>query len=131
MAFIIVLLLLILFTYAYHLALTISVIGIILLGAFLPLQNNQQAIVSTFELNNQGLCTFDDEMHYQLQASSRFSFVGCWLILQPVLTANTPFYSKNKIRKRLLFIYRDSLSQQDFSRLSNVIAQLDHQTVSF
>jgi len=126
-AFVFVLLLLVLFTYAYHLALTISVIGIILFGFLLSKPNNQHAIISTFELNNQGLCTFEDKNHYQLQANSRFSFLGCWLILQPVLTVDVFFYPKNKARKKLFFIYRDSLSQQDFSRLSNVITQLNHQ----
>lgn len=140
------------FTYAYHLALAIAVIGLVILGLLLPNKSAQAVIcsnvnvlniaVSSFELNSQGICSFDGNNYYQLQASSRFSFLGCWLVLQqltaqpltaqPITTVNSMFNAKSSINKSnntktRVFIYRDSLSNQDFSRLSTVISQLNHQ----
>lgn len=125
------------FTYAYHLALAIAVIFCIILGLLLPNISAQSAIcssdiVSNFELNRQGRCSFDGKNHYQLQASSRFSFLGCWLTLQPltaqpITTVNSMFNAKGSNNQSRVFIYRDSLSNQDFSRLSTVISQLNHQ----
>ena len=124
------LILLIFFTYAYHVALVVAVMTFVLLGFLLTKHRTSDVIVSRFELNSQGLCSFDDTEHYQLQANSRFSFLGCWLVLQP-LTAQ-PLSAVNSIvndnytfKATKFFIYRDSLSEQDFSRLSNVISQLN------
>ena len=121
-----VLLLLTFFTYAYHIALTIAVLAIMLLGLLLTKYNNQQPIVLRFELDSQGQCSFEGETFYQLHTSSRLSFLGVWLVLQPMSAVNTMFNVKNKSTKTLLFIYRDSLSKQDFSRISHVISQLNH-----
>ncbi len=123
-AFVFVLLLLIFFTYAYHVALSIAVVVTLLLGLALSKKNNQQNIVSTFELNSQGQCLFERDTYYQLHVNSRVSFLGCWLFLQPISAMDKMFHVKNNKAKKLLFIYRDSLSKQDFSRLSNVISQL-------
>lgn len=126
-----VLLLLIFFTYAYHLALALAVVTFLLLGFMLTKQSSDHVTVSKFEVNSQGLCSFEGNKHYQLQPSSRFGFLGCWLILQP-LTAqpttavNAMLNMSHNRSKTMFFIYRDSLSKQDFSRLSNVIAQLNH-----
>jgi len=110
----------------------------VLLGFLLAKQRSHHIIVSTFELNNQGLCTFDGNNHYQLQVNSRFSFLGCWLVLQPLtaqpltvqpmFAVNSIFNDNNTSKETRFFIYRDSLSQQDFSRISNIITQLDHQS---
>jgi hypothetical protein len=122
-----VLLLLLFFTYAYHLALAIAVTTFLLLSFLLAKPSSQNVIVSTFELNSQGGCSFDGNIHYQLQASSRFSFLGCWLTLQPLIAQPmTAVNASNSNQKKLFFIYRDSLSSEDFSRISNVISQLNH-----
>jgi len=121
-----ILLSLLFFTYAYHLTLAIAVSAFVLLGLLLANKSSQPIIVSRFELNSQGLCSFDENNYYQLQANSRFSFLGCWLILQPMTTVNSMFNVKNNNPKTNFFIYRDSLSKQDFSRISKVISQLNH-----
>lgn len=122
------LLVLIFFTNAYHLALTIAVFVIVLVGLLLVKQNNQQVIVSRFELTRQGVCSFDDKVDYQIQRSSRLSFLGGWLILQPMPLASTMFNAKDNDSNKLIFIYRDSLSKQDFSRIAQVINQLNYQS---
>ena len=129
---ILALLLLTFFTYAYYLSLTIAVFGVGLLGFLLAKQCKQQVVISTFDLTDQGQCLFEDEGNYQLHVSSRCSFLGCWLVLQPISAVGTlfvakKFVAKNKRVKKLFFIYRDSLSRHDFSRLAKVIAQLSHQ----
>lgn len=118
--------LLIFFTYAYFLVLSIATISSVLLGVFLAQQNNQQDTISTFELNDQGQCIFDGNNYYQIQQGSRFSFLGYWLILQPISVINTMFDIESNSSKTLFFIYQDSLNKQDSSRLSNVISQLNH-----
>ncbi len=137
-----ILLLLLFFTYSYHLALVVAVLTFLVLGFLLAKQRVEHVVVSKFEINRQGLCSFNSSSfddfsfygnkYYQLQASSRFSFLGCWLALQPlaaqpISAVNTMCNTKNNNKKRMLFIYRDSLSNQDFSRLSNVISQLNSQ----
>jgi len=119
------LLMLIFFTYAYLLALSIAVIFIILFG-LLNAKINQQPIDSTFEINSQGLCSFEDNNIYQVQANSRFSFLGCWLVLQTLPSNGLLLNTEKNNFKNVLFIYRDSLSKQDFSRLSRIISQLNH-----
>lgn len=130
-ALVCILILLTFFTYAYHLALTIAVAGVVLLGLLLAKQNSSQVMISTFELNDQGQCSFEDDNHYQLHLSSRYSFLGCWLVLQPISTAGALFQAKKTTKSnsatKLFFIYRDSLSKQDFSRISKVITQLYRQ----
>ncbi|MBU2869620.1 hypothetical protein, partial [Colwellia sp. E2M01] len=58
---------------------------------------------------------------YQLLAQSRFSFLGCWLIMQP---KNDPLQKSTQVLPKQLFIFRDSVSAQDFSRLAKIIKQL-------
>ena len=126
-----IVLLLAFYTYAYHLALALTVVTFVLLGFLLAVQNPQKVIVSRFELSSQGICAFDDNHYYQLQSNSRFSFLGCWLILQPLTaqpttSVNSLFKANKNNSKRLFFIYRDSLNNQDFSRLTKVISELNH-----
>lgn len=114
-------------TYAYHLALVIAFIAMLLISLFRRRESKHQQNVSTFELTSQGQCLFDDQSCYQIQASSRQSFLGCWLVLQLIPNNHVLFNTHNSNPKRLLFLFRDSLSPQDFSRLSNVITQLAYQ----
>lgn len=118
------------FTYAYHLALIITVLFCFLSGWWLSSHKAKSQIKLIFEISSQGVCAFDNNHRYQLLESSRFSFFGCWLVLQPVITTDKIFRGFNgknsRGKSKVLFIYRDSLSQQDFSRLSNIIAQLSN-----
>ena len=127
-----VLLLLTFFTYAYHLVLTLAVIGIVLLGFLLTKQSRSQDAITAFKLTSQGQCSFAGNNHYQLHLNSRCSFLGCWLVLQPVVTVNSLSEQRQAAKTgsetKLLFIYRDSLSKQDFSRISQVITHLHHQS---
>lgn len=121
----------------YILTLTALVLTFLLFGVILT-NKSEQKIVSVFELNNQGDCIFESDAyqtknssgnynsinHYQLLAGSRFSFLGCWLLLQPIV-GNTGFNADYSQAKKRVFIYRDSLSELDFSRLSNVITHLN------
>ncbi len=60
---------------------------------------------------------------FQLLANSRYSFFGCWLYMTPL-----PVTINKKSKTKQLFIYRDSLSAKDFSRLSQVIRSLSSST---
>jgi hypothetical protein len=122
-----VLLPLFLFTYAYHLALVIVVLTLFLFGLWISKKPVQFVTGVNFELSREGDCSFKGNELYQLQESSRLSFLGCWLILQPKTPANSIFNNNKAHKNKTLFIYRDSLSKQDLSRLANVIAQLNHQ----
>ncbi len=128
-----VLLAVLFFTHAYHQVLAVAVMTFVLLGLMFAKQSAEHIIVSRFELNSQGLCSFGGNNYYQLQANSRFSFLGCWLVLQPLKAPSMAAVSsilnlKNTSKKSSFFIYRDSLSKQDFSRITQVINQLEHQS---
>ncbi len=94
-------------------------------------------------LDKHGVCSFEHTLgntvdstvdivdikeQFQLLTSSRYSFFGCWLHMQPLsnISSTAPlfFVINKKRKKKLLFIYRDSLSAVDFSRLSQVIRNL-------
>lgn len=88
--------------------------------------------INHFNLQVNGCCIFYDDHHvkvqpmqYQLAKSSRVSVLGCWLcfeqqsgnaIITPLAHANKP--------PQHWFVYRDSLSAQDYSRLTRVINNL-------
>jgi len=121
------LLLLLYFSYAYHLTLVIAVFTLVVLGVLMAQQKGRQVKVEyQFELTPQGICTFDGETYFQLQTSSRLSFLGCWLTLIPITAKNTFLANKHK----QLFIYRDSLCEQDFSRISRVLKDLGSSSIS-
>ncbi|ALO35723.1 hypothetical protein CMT41_14105 [Colwellia sp. MT41] len=87
--------------------------------------NNASAISRSFTLTaTGGFYLAGSPTSYQLLAASRVSFIGCWLVMvpsEPILTPRSN--AANNIPKQL-FIYRDSFSKQDFSRLARVIKQL-------
>lgn len=70
-------------------------------------------------ITQQGVIQFDNlednSMNFQLTPYSRVSFLGCWLII------SSPGSSK-KVKTK--FIFKDSLSSADYSRLSRVITAL-------
>mgnify|MGYP007014079925 FL=1 len=115
---------LVFFTYAYYAALVITVCSFLFFGILLANKDNP-AVVVRFELDNKGLCSFDGVHYYQLLINSRFSFFGCWLNLQ-YCSDKTHYKTNNNDTIKRVFIFRDSLCEGDFSRISNIISQLNH-----
>lgn len=127
-------------TYAYQLVLVTAVLTITALSILITKQRNGQLTTLQIILDEQGICSFKDilggavestdEMkeEFQLLSSSRYSFFGCWLHMTPLSNMYPPkslLYATNeRSEKKRLFIYRDSLSSKDFSRLSQVIRKL-------
>lgn len=105
-----------------------AVVAIISLSLFLRKSNNN-TIGHSFVLTHTGGLYFDkDPLSYQLIATSRLGFIGCWLIMvpsEPKLHQRS--HTANTVSKQY-FIFRDSISGQDFSRLARVIRQLDEVT---
>ena len=114
------------------LAQSVAVLAIIGLSVFLS-ANNTKPIRNTLIFTSTGSLQFSAEttelngihltpITYQLLTDSRFSFIGLWLIMQP---NDTPLLSNSlKTSTTQLFIFRDSVSQQDFSRIANIIKKL-------
>ena len=64
-----------------------------------------------------------EQQYYPLLSCSRISFLGCWLVYQ--VTDNiAKGATEGKVKKHGYFIFSDSLSLQDYSRLTATIAQL-------
>lgn len=82
----------------------------------------QQSIMQFIVAKN-GECQFL-EHKYQLLSSSRVSFFGCWLKMILIRNGHQSNQSLQNIKH--YFIYRDSLSNQDFSRLARVIKSLKY-----
>ncbi len=85
-------------------------------------------LLRSFTLSADGGVSFSDEqLSYQLLASSRFSFFGCWLIMKPVIVLdnNVTEIAHTNFTVKRYFIYRDSLKAKDFSRLTNVLSTLN------
>lgn len=124
-------------TYAYHFVLVIVVLTLTLLSVLIAKQGKEQLVTLQMILDEHGICSFkhmlgntvnstvDSKEQFQLLASSRYSFFGCWLHIVPLSSLSSSYLLPNVISKRRkkawLFIYRDSLSAEDFSRLSQVI----------
>lgn len=111
-------------TFSYVLALILTVAGIIYLSLFLSITHDSP-IASSLILTNTGCLYFDkDPTSYQLLITSRLSFIGCWLIM----TEKESFAARKKDAVRVdtkhFFIFRDSLSGQDFSRIARILRQL-------
>lgn len=96
--------------------------------------NAKQLTAFYMSIDENGVCSFESmfdnsfestsnvKEQFQLLASSRYSFFGCWLDMDSTKLVNKSI-NKKHIKKQL-FIYRDSLSSEDFSRLSQVIRKL-------
>ena len=136
------------FSYAYQLALIIATLTLLTLGGVLAKKPDSSCGIAQLQLTPQGVCSLvyinndavDDNIEYfQLLATSRFSFLGCWLELLPVSTASVNSLDNNylnvkplkkipwnntRLKKKQLFIYRDSISLQSFSRLIQVIQKV-------
>ena len=127
-------------TYAYQFVLVIVVLSITLISILIANNRLGQITLLQFTVDEFSICSFQyrcekkgvsaiaKKEQFQLLASSRYSFFGCWLHVVPLsnLSSSALFsYAINKKHKnKWFFIYRDSLSAQDFSRLSQVIRHL-------
>jgi hypothetical protein len=131
-------------TYAYLFVLVSVVFIITLLGLFFVQKKNDQLPTLQIIVDELGICSFEtiiekkvesdndlkeqQKEQFQLLSGSRYSFLGCWLYLTPLSSLYsseflTSWINKKPEKKRL-FIYRDSLSADDFSKLSRVIRNL-------
>lgn len=127
-------------TYAYQFVLVTVVLTITLLSFLIARKNYGRLITLRFTLDELSVCSFESSFKntvvstdnkresFQLLASSRYSFIGCWLQMASLSNQALPDTLPNAINKRRkkkrLFIYRDSLSAEDFSRLSQAIRKL-------
>lgn len=119
------LIILVSFTFHYGIALLIAIISIISLSLFLSISRLNRPITSSLTLTKVGVVEFsNDQVIYQLLPESRLSFFGCWLVLGPSENTVTQHSNPNKKYPKQLFIFKDSLHAQDFSRLASVINQL-------
>jgi 3'-phosphoadenosine 5'-phosphosulfate sulfotransferase (PAPS reductase)/FAD synthetase len=103
----------------------IAVVSIIWLSLFLS-SSDEKPLSTSLTLTDTGSIYLNNEqISYQLLADSRLSFIGCWLVMIP----NVPLHTlRNKVAKTIpkqLFIFRDSINEQDFSRITRVIKQLE------
>lgn len=82
-------------------------------------------------ISSDGYCRFDRGPVLRLLTGSRVGFSGCWLILTDELQAEAGGEIRQPLRGStsqpaccVRFIFKDSLSTQDFARLSRVILSL-------
>jgi len=114
------------FTFHYGIALWIAIISILSLSFFLSIRKTKKSIISSFILTKTGEVALNNEqIRYQLLPDSRLSFIGCWLVLMPNQIAVTQYSNPGKKYPKQFFIFKDSLHEQDFSRLARVINQLN------
>jgi len=64
---------------------------------------------------------------YSLHRNSRIGWLGCWLILIPLNKSSTKKTDKKNIR---YFIFNDSISHQDYSRLTRYVIRAKTSNIS-
>lgn len=131
------LLLIIYTTYAYQYVLVIVVFTMTVISVLIAQKKSKQLTAFHLIIDEKGICSFEPLLDktlggtantnelFQLLISSRYSFLGCWLDMYSSKSLTSSINKKHK--KKQLFIYRDSLSQEDFSRLSQIIRELKRQ----
>lgn len=137
-----ILLLIIYVTYAYLFVLVSVIFIITLLSLFSTKKKNEQLSTLQIIVDELGVCSFEniiekkaesdkdlkEKEQFQLLSSSRYSFLGCWLYLVPLSNLYSSSFLIGRLgtkpEKKRLFVYRDSLSAEDFSKLSRVIRNL-------
>jgi len=113
------------FTFQYILALSLAIISVISLSIFVSIKNDKP-ITYSFVLTNIGEIFFNKEqISYQVLAGSRHSFIGCWLVMIPNHTTHSQDYMSSKTAPKQLFIFRDSFTKQDYSRIGRVLSELE------
>jgi hypothetical protein len=92
--------------------------------------DNKGAFSPYFTITSEGLVSINTDIEhegktsYQLLEKSRLGFIGCWLSLQQTSVLISPRNKINQTASRQLFIFRDSLSEQDYARLISVLRQI-------
>lgn len=89
----------------------------------------------SFTINTLGECQFSADDKRQLSVSSRIGFWGCWLVFERHSSGSAALI-KNNLLKRLrvkltspsYFIFKTSLSPQQYSRLCRIILKLNNTT---
>ena len=66
----------------------------------------------------------DDLSSYQLMATSRIGFLGCWLELISKAKVGSSQKQVSLAAQKHVFIFRDAFSEQDYARLNRIIRQL-------
>ncbi|MEW6981480.1 protein YgfX [Colwelliaceae bacterium 6471] len=99
-----------------------TLLGIVITSlVFFRYQHDKNFPSQFLTLGIEGKCYFTPDQGWKIQPSSRFSSLGCWLDLkQPNIHGNID----ESIKTKQLFIFSDSLSSQDRSRLCRVISRL-------
>jgi hypothetical protein len=112
------------FTFYYTLAQTVAVVSIIFVSLFLSI-SNKKPFTNALILTNTGNIQFNNEqVSYQLLTDSRLSFIGCWLVMIQDVPLLATRINIPQTTPKQLFIFRDSISEQDFSRIARVVKQL-------
>jgi len=115
---------LITYSYAYIPALVILVSSLTFISVYLSLENNG-FFTHYLTISPNGLVLLGhDSYDYQLLATSRLGFLGCWLDLQRVESLCNSTQKNRQVISTQLFIFKDSLSEQDYARLVRVLKQL-------
>lgn len=70
-----------------------------------------------FILHSSGQCSFDESSDWQLLPTSRIGMFGVWLNLK--IIDKNELVPKKKVFKKL-FIFKDSVSSKDFSRIARI-----------
>ncbi|PKI12693.1 hypothetical protein CXF71_18330 [Colwellia sp. 12G3] len=113
------------FTFYYILAQTVAVVSIIFLSLLLTVSNDKP-FTNSLILTNTGNIHFNNEqVSYQLLSDSRLSFIGCWLVMIKDVPLLSPRINVSETIPKLVFIFRDSINKQDYSRIARVIKQLE------
>lgn len=97
-------------------------------------ESHSRILLSSLVISSDGYCCFDRGPMLKLTISSRIGFAGCWLILTDELfdmvdeqSRDKPVATKSVINT--YFIFKNSVSAQDYARLSRVVLSLkQHQT---
>jgi hypothetical protein len=116
--------LLVSFSYYYLFAAVILFNSMVVFSVFFSLRNHEKN-TDGFTLTEFGVISLKDQrLNYQLLPDTRLSFLGYWLVLQPIEGNSSLFQEHTKLPLKHLFIYRDRLSGQDLSRLVRVVKSL-------
>ncbi len=121
---------------------TLSYIVLFFAQKYQQKNDKTKAQLSRFTLDVEGQCQLNFQYHLQeytvektLSCHSRSSFIGCWLYFEkdnPSLTslARSPstLLASSKANSlsinKSIFLFKDSLSEQDFARLARIIKEL-------
>jgi len=113
------------YTFAYQWVVFFLAFSLLFFGYFLFKEKSAyHSAMYDFSMNTQGQCLFtlsDSSVvkSYQLLAKSRISFVGCWLFMKPI-----GLNHRNSNRTKRIFLFKDSISNQDYSRISRILKSL-------